>query len=83
MTLIDSSAPAAWTSGPVMDVRDLRVWYGTPRGAIRAVDGVTFALEGGQTLGLVGEGLNETVNPLLRKQRLVPVEMTPREPVEP
>ncbi|MDX6319038.1 MAG: peptide/nickel transport system permease protein [Nocardioidaceae bacterium] len=34
-------------------------------------------------LTLVGEGLNETVNPLLRKQRLVPVEMTPREQVEP
>ena len=34
-------------------------------------------------LTLVGEGLNETVNPLLRKQRLVPVEMTRREPVEP
>jgi peptide/nickel transport system permease protein len=34
-------------------------------------------------LTLVGEGLNETINPLLRKQRLVPVEMTPREPVEP
>jgi peptide/nickel transport system permease protein len=30
-------------------------------------------------LTLVGEGLNETINPLLRKQRLVPVEMTPRE----
>jgi peptide/nickel transport system permease protein len=30
-------------------------------------------------LTLVGEGLNETVNPLLRKQRLVPVEMTPRD----
>lgn len=29
-------------------------------------------------LTLVGEGLNETVNPLLRKQRLVPVEMPPR-----
>ena len=34
-------------------------------------------------LTLVGEGLNETVNPLLRKQRLVPVEMTRREPVQP
>lgn len=30
-------------------------------------------------LTLVGEGLNETVNPLLRKQRLVPVEMPPRD----
>lgn len=30
-------------------------------------------------LTLVGEGLNETINPLLRKQRLVRVEMTPRE----
>jgi peptide/nickel transport system permease protein len=30
-------------------------------------------------LTLVGEGLNETVNPLLRKQRLIPVEMTPRD----
>jgi peptide/nickel transport system permease protein len=29
-------------------------------------------------LTLVGEGLNETVNPLLRKQRIVPVEMPPR-----
>jgi peptide/nickel transport system permease protein len=34
-------------------------------------------------LTLVGEGLNETINPLLRKQRLVPVEMTRRDPVEP
>jgi peptide/nickel transport system permease protein len=31
-------------------------------------------------LTLVGEGLNETINPLLRKQRLLPVEMTRREP---
>jgi peptide/nickel transport system permease protein len=34
-------------------------------------------------LTLVGEGLNETVNPLLRKRRLVPVEMTPRQTPEP
>jgi peptide/nickel transport system permease protein len=29
-------------------------------------------------LTLVGEGLNETINPLLRTRRLVPVRMTPR-----
>jgi peptide/nickel transport system permease protein len=31
-------------------------------------------------LTLVGEGLNETINPLLRKRRLIPVRMTARRP---
>ncbi|MBN9619810.1 MAG: ABC transporter ATP-binding protein, partial [Actinobacteria bacterium] len=40
---------------PVLDVRDMRVWYSGPGGPVRAVDGVTFTLRPGEVLGLVGE----------------------------
>jgi peptide/nickel transport system ATP-binding protein len=39
----------------VLDVRDLRVSYYTPRGPIRAVNGVSFTLRRGEAFGLVGE----------------------------
>lgn len=40
---------------PVLEVRDLRVHFPTPWGPIKAVDGVSFALQPGERLGLIGE----------------------------
>ena len=42
-------------SGPVLSVRELVASYATPEGMLDAVDGVSFDLHPGESLGLVGE----------------------------
>jgi peptide/nickel transport system ATP-binding protein len=49
-------------TGPLLEVVDLKTHFRTERGVVRAVDGVTFTLDRGVSLGVVGEsGSGKTV----------------------
>jgi len=56
----------------ILDVQDLRVHFHTLEGTVKAVNGVSFALNKGETLGLVGEsGCGKSVT-ALTILRLIP-----------
>jgi oligopeptide/dipeptide ABC transporter ATP-binding protein len=54
---------------PLLEVENLQVGFDTEAGLLRAVDGVSFSVEAGRTLGLVGEsgcGKSVTASSILR-----------------
>jgi len=57
----------------VLTVEDLRTYFTTRWGTVKAVDGISFDLRKGETLGIVGEsGCGKSVT-MLSLMRLIPI----------
>jgi peptide/nickel transport system ATP-binding protein len=60
------------TSSPLLDVQNLRTHFRTPAGIVRAVDGVSFHVNAGEVLAIVGEsGCGKSVT-AMSVLRLIP-----------
>jgi oligopeptide/dipeptide ABC transporter ATP-binding protein len=68
--VVQPTLPAA--GAPLLSVRDLVVEFESETGPLRAVDGVSFDLRRGETIGLVGESGSGKTTTVLAMLRLLP-----------
>lgn len=69
--------PEAGTSPPVLEVRDLRTSIGSRSGKALVVEGISFSLRAGETLGVVGESGSGKTMLGLSLLRLLPTAARP------